>query len=104
MENEEIVSANQNEETEEARDVIKTMTNLADSGQDDFVTDWVEMAKISLYEQGISHTFLNSTNGQYIIAKAVTDLIEDGNFSTTTLSLIGTLRINHPHAEDEENV
>lgn len=103
MENEEIVSANQNEETEETRDVIKTMTNLADSGQDDFVTDWVEMAKISLYEQGISHKFLKSKDGQYIIAKAVTDLIEDGNFSNTTLSLIGTLRINHPHSEDEED-
>lgn len=81
-------------------EIIKTMTNLADSGQDDFVTDWVEMAKLSLYEQGISHAFLNSTDGQYIIAKAVTDLIEDGNFSATTLSLIGTLRINHPHSED----
>jgi len=87
-----------------ANEIIKTMTNLADSGQDDFVTDWVEMAKVSLYEQGISHTFLNSNDGQYIIAKAVTDLIEDGNFSTTTLSLIGTLRVNHPHSEDEENV
>lgn len=83
-----------------ANEIIKTMTNLADSGQDDFVTDWVEMAKLSLYEQGISHTFLNSNDGQYIIAKAVTDLIEDGNFSNTTLSLIGTLRINHPHSED----
>lgn len=87
-----------------ANEIIKTMTNLADSGQDDFVTDWVEMAKLSLYEQGISHAFLNSTSGQYIIAKAVTDLIEDGNFSATTLSLIGTLRINHPHSEDQENV
>lgn len=87
-----------------ANEIIKTMTNLADSGQDDFVTDWVEMAKISLYEQGISHVFLNSTSGQYIIAKAVTDLIEDGNFSATTLSLIGTLRINHSHTEDNENV
>ena len=84
-----------------ANEIIKTMTNLADSGQDDFVTDWVEMAKLSLYEQGISHAFLNSTDGQYIIAKAVTDLIEDGNFSATTLSLIGTLRVNHPHTEDE---
>lgn len=88
-----------------ANEIIKTMTNLADSGQDDFVTDWVEMAKISLFEQGISNKFLNSTEGQYIIAKAVTDLIEDGDFSKTTLSLIGTLRVNHPHKEDEdENV
>lgn len=88
----------------EERNVIPTMTNLADSGQNDFVTDWAEMAKISLYEQGISHAFLNSTEGQYIIAKAVTDLVEDGNFSNTTLSLIATFRVNHPHAEDQENV
>lgn len=84
----------------EERNVIATMTNLADSGQDDFVTDWTEMAKVSLYEQGISKVFLNSIEAQYILAKAVTDLIEDGNFSATTLSLIGTLRINHPHSED----
>ena len=84
-----------------ANEIIKRMTNLADSGQDDFVTDWVEMAKLSLYEQGISNAFLNSTKAQYILAKAVTDLIEDGNFSATTLSLIGTLRVNHPHSEDE---
>lgn len=85
-------------------DIIKTMTNLGDSGQDDFVNDWVQMAKITLYEQGISNTFLDSTNAQYILAKVVTDLIEDGNLSNTTLSLIGTLRINHPHSEDEQNV
>ena len=83
-----------------ANEIIKRMANLADSGQDEFVTDWVEMAKLSLYEQGISHAFLNSTEAQYILAKAVTDLIEDGNFSATTLSLIGTLRVNHPHSED----
>ena len=83
---------------------IKRMLNLADSGQDDFVTDWVEMAKLSLYEQGISHTFLNSTRAQYILAKAVTDLIEDGTFSATTLSLIASLRVNHPHSEDRGNV
>lgn len=87
-----------------ADEIIKSMTNLADSGQDDFVTDWAEMARISLYEQGISNAFLSSTEAQYIVAKAVTDLIEDGNFSATTLSLIGTLRINHPHSEDGENV
>lgn len=87
-----------------ANEIIKTMTNLADSGQDEFVTDWVEMAKISLHEQGISNAFLNSTDGQYILAKAVTDLVEDGNFSATTLSLIGTLRVNHPHSEDQNNV
>lgn len=85
-------------------EIIARMTNLADSGQDEFVTDWAEMAKLSLYEQGISHTFLNSTRAQYIIAKAVTDLVEDGNFSATTLSLIATLRVNHPHTEDRDDV
>ena len=82
-------------------DVIGTMLNLADSGQDDFVNDWVQMAKTMLYEQGISNTYLNSTNAQYLLAKAVTDLIEDGDFTSTTLSLIATLRANHPHTEDD---
>jgi hypothetical protein len=83
-----------------ANEVIKTMTNLADSGQDEFVQDWMVMAKTMLYEQGISNTFLNSANAEYLLAKAVTDLIEDGDFTSTTLSLIATLRANHPHSED----
>jgi len=81
--------------------VIGVMTNLADSGQDEFVQDWTQMAKTMLYEQGISNTFLDSDNAQYILAKAVTDLIEDGDFTSTTLSLIATLRANHPHSEDQ---
>ena len=85
-----------------ANEKIKSMTNLADSGQDQFVDDWAMMAKTSLHEQGISNTFLNSTEAEYIIAKAVTDLIEDGEFSNTTLSLIATLRVNHPHSEDSD--
>lgn len=80
--------------------VIGTMLNLADSGQDEFVQDWVQMARTMLYEQGISNAYLNSTNAQYILAKAVTDLIEDGDLTSTTLSLIATLRVNHPHSED----
>lgn len=83
-----------------ANEEIKRMTNLADSGQDAFVENWTEMAKISLYEMGISHAFLNSEDANYILAKVVTDLIEDGEFSTTTLSLVNTLRVNHPHSED----
>lgn len=85
----------------ENQNVIGVMTNLADSGQDEFVQDWTQMAKTMLYEQGISNTFLNGPNGDYILAKAVTDLIEDGNFTSTTLSLIATLRVNHSHSEDE---
>jgi len=83
-----------------ANEVIKTMTNLADSGQDDFVQDWAEMAKTTLYEQGVSNAFLASDSAQYIIAKVVTDLIEDGDLSKTTQQLIATLRVNHPHSED----
>ncbi len=82
--------------------VIAVMTNLADSGQNEFVQDWTEMAKTMLYEQGISNTFLNSEAAQYLLAKAVTDLIEDGNFTSTTLSLVATLRANHPHTEDSD--
>ena len=84
--------------------IIKTMTNLAGSGQDEFVNDWVQMARTLLYEQGISNAFLNSDAAQYILAKAVTDLIEDGNLSNTSLSMVATLRVNHPHTEDDDNV
>lgn len=84
----------------ENQNVIGVMTNLADSGQDEFVNDWVQMAKNMLYEQGVSNTYLNSDAAQYLLAKCVTDLIEDGNFTSTTLSLIATLRVNHPHSED----
>jgi hypothetical protein len=84
-----------------SNEIIKTMTNLADSGQDDFVTEWAQMAKTTLYEQGVSNSYLESEAAQYVIAKVVTDLIEDGNLSNTTLSLIATLRVNHPHTEDE---
>ncbi|MBQ6447088.1 MAG: hypothetical protein IJJ10_06450 [Bacillus sp. (in: Bacteria)] len=81
---------------------IETMLNLADSGQDQFVEYWAGMAYNALYEQGISHAYLDKDDATGIIAKATTDLIEDGNLSTTTLSLIATLRVNHPHSEDED--
>lgn len=87
-----------------ANEKVKSMTNLADSGQDAFAADWTEYAKIDLHEQGISKRFLNSAEAEYILGKAVTDLIEDGNYSTTTLRLIATLRVNHPHSEDSSNV
>jgi len=85
-----------------ANEIIKTMTNLADSGQEEFVQDWMMMAKTMLYEQGISNRYLNSESAEYLLAKAVTDLIEDGNFTSTTLSLVATLRANHPHSEDQD--
>ena len=85
-------------------EIINNMTNLADSGQDSFVEDWAEYARTQLYEQGVSHAFINSAKADYIIAKMVTDLVEDGELSSTTLSMIATLRVNHPHTEDNENV
>ena len=79
---------------------IAIMTNLADSGQDAFVNAWADTAKTMLHEQGISNTFLDSSEAKGIIAKAVTDLVEDGDFTNTTLAIIATLRVNHPHSED----
>jgi hypothetical protein len=83
-------------------EVIANMTNLADSGQDKFVTDWAEYARLTLYEMGVSHKFINSTAAAYILAKIVTDMIEDGNLSRTAEATIATLRVNHPHSEDKE--
>lgn len=80
---------------------IKIMTNLADSGQDEFIENWVEFAKLQLYEMGVSNKFINSEQSSYIIAKLITDLIEDGNLSASAQSMIATLRVNHPHSEDE---
>ena len=85
-------------------EIINNMTNLADSGQDSFVEDWAEYARTQLYEQGVSHAFINSAKADYIVAKMVTDLVEDGELSSTTLSMIATLRVNHPHSEDNEHV
>lgn len=86
------------------KDIVARMTNLADSGQDEFVEDYTELAKLTLYEMGISNKYLNSEAASYILAKVVTDLIEDGNLSNTTNSLIATLRVNHPRSEDNSNV
>lgn len=83
-----------------ANEIIKSMTNLADSGQDEFVENHAELAKTILYEQGISNKFLTSSKADYIIAKVVIDLIDNGELSNTTQSLIATLRVNHPHGED----
>ena len=85
-------------------EIIARMTNLADSGQDDFVGDYTELAKQTLYEMGISNTYLNSEKASYILAKVVTDYVDDGNLSNTAMQLIATLRVNHPHSEDETNV
>lgn len=85
-------------------EIIKSMTNLGDSGQDQFAADYTELARITLHERGVSKTFLSSANAAYILAKVVTDLVEDGELSNMTESLIATLRVNHPISEDDENV
>ena len=81
-------------------EIIAKMANLGDSGQDDFAQNWAEFAKIMLYEQGISKKFLNSAEASYIIAKYVTDTVDDGTLSVQARDMIATLRINHPHSED----
>ena len=83
-------------------EIIASMTNLGDSGQDPFVRNWTEYAKLTLYEQGVSYKFINSAVASYILAKIVTDIVEDGTLSKATETMIATLRINHPHSEDEE--
>ena len=85
-----------------ANDIIANMTNLADSGQDKFVENWTEYAKLTLYEQGVSKKFINSADASYILAKIVTDIVEDGTLSKAAESMIATLRVNHPHSEDIE--
>lgn len=85
-----------------ANEIIANMTNLADSGQDQFVENWTEYAKLTLYEQGVSQKFINSPQASYILAKIVTDIVEDGNLSKAAETFIASLRINHPHSEDEE--
>jgi len=81
-------------------EIIANMTNLGDSGQDDFVKNWAEYAKLTLYEKGVSKKFINSADAAYILAKVVTDIVEDGELSKTAENMIATLRINHPHSED----
>ena len=83
------------------QEIIASMTNLEGSGQDTFVENYSQLAYNTLYEMGISNAYLTSDQAAYILAKVVTDLVEDGNLSSTTLSLIASLRTNHPHSEDE---
>lgn len=81
-------------------EIIANMTNLGDSGQDPFVKNWTEYAKLKAYEQGVSYKFLNSAAASYFLGKMVTDLTEDGTLSKDAQDMIATLRINHPHSED----
>lgn len=85
-------------------EIIANMTNLADSGQDKFVSNYAELAKLTLYERGVSNKFISSAGASYILAKIVTDLVEDGTLSNFTNDMIATLRVNHPHSEDNSDV
>lgn len=83
-------------------EIIENMTNIGGSGQDTFVADWTAFAKNLLYERGVSNTYINAEASAYILAKIVTDMVEDGELSNTTQEIIATLRVNHPLSEDEE--
>lgn len=85
-------------------EIVATMTNLAESGQDAFVSNWATAAKIMMHEQGISYKYLNSADADYVLGMAAQNLIDDGVFSQTTKDLIATLRVNHPRSEDKDNV
>lgn len=83
-------------------EIISNMNNIADSGQDGFVADWTEYAKAILSERGVSQKFINSKTAAYILGKIVTDMIEDGELSAISESMIASARINHPKSEDSE--
>lgn len=83
-------------------EIISNMTNIADSGQDGFVTDWSEFAKNLLRERGVSEKYINGATSAYILAKIVTDMVEDGELSKTSETFIASLRVNHPKSEDAE--
>lgn len=83
-------------------EIISNMTNIADSGQDGFVSDWSEFAKNLLRERGVSEKYINGATSAYILAKIVTDMVEDGELSKTAETFIASLRINHPKSEDRE--
>ncbi len=83
-------------------EIISNMTNIGDSGQDGFVADWSEFAKNLLRERGVSETYINSSASAYILAKIVTDIVEDGELSKVSETFISSLRVNHPKSEDNE--
>ena len=83
-------------------EIISNMTNIADSGQNGFISDWSEFAKNLLSERGVSQKYINGDASAYILAKIVTDMIEDGELSKISESIIASLRVNHPKSEDSE--
>lgn len=83
-------------------EIISNMTNVADSGQDGFVADWTEFAKNLLRERGVSRKYIDSSDAAYILGKIVADMVDNGELSNVTESIIASLRINHPQSEDTE--
>lgn len=83
-------------------EIISNMTNVGDSGQDDFVADWSELAKDILRERGVSEKYINGPRSAYILAKIITDMVEGGELSKASETFIASLRINHPKSEDKE--
>lgn len=83
-------------------EIISNMTNIADSGQDSFIADQTELAKNILRERGVSEKYINGNASAYILGKIVTDMVDNGELSKTSESLIASLRINHPKSEDRE--
>ena len=86
-----------------SNEIISNMTNVGDSGQDGFVSDWAAFAKNLLSERGVSQKYINSAASAYILGKIVTDMIEDGELSKVSSDFIASLRINHPKSEDKED-
>lgn len=83
-------------------EIIANMSNIGDSGQNSFVEDWGAFAKELLYESGVSRKYINSPAAAYYLAKIVTDMVDTGALSSLSNQFIATLRVNHPHSEDEE--
>ena len=83
-------------------DIISNMTNIGDSGQDGFVSDYTELAKNLLSGRGVSDKYINSKASAYILAKIVSDIVDNGELSKLSESIIADLRVNHPKSEDKE--
>lgn len=83
-------------------EIISNMTNIGDSGQDSFVSDYTELAKNLLRGRGVSEKCINSKDSAYILAKIVTDIVDNGELSKISESIIASLRVNHPKSEDKE--
>lgn len=83
-------------------EIVSNMTNIGDSGQDGFASDWSEFAKNLLRGRGVSEKYIKSEASAYILGKIVNDMVEDGELSKTAKEFVADLRVNHPKSEDAE--